>query len=149
MSDKFDFNLNLRNLFSNTPRNFSDTEIVYRNKRKTTYSRFFQKVNGLASGLSDIGVKKGDTVAVIDWDTDKYLEAYYAVPMMGAILHTVNIRYPPELIYYTMNHSEDKYVIVRDEFVPILEKNRQLFDFIKGWVVYSDDKETVSTSLGP
>ncbi len=149
MSDKFDFNLNLRNLFSNTPRNFSDTEIVYRNKRKTTYSRFFQKVNGLASGLSDIGVKKGDTVAVIDWDTDKYLEAYYAVPMMGAILHTVNIRYPPELIYYTMNHSEDKYVIVRDEFVPIFEKNRQLFDFIKGWVVYSDDKETVSTSLGP
>ncbi len=149
MVDRNDFNLNLRNLFVNTPKNFSETEIVYRNRRRMTYSKFFERVQGLAAGLSSIGVKQGDTVAVIDWDTDRYLEAYYAVPMMGAILHTVNIRYPPELIYYTMSHAEDKYVIVRDEFVPILERNKQLFDFIKGWVVYSDDKDTVSTVLAP
>ncbi len=89
MTEKNNFNLNLRNLFVNTAKNFSDTEIVYRDKRKYTYSKFFQRVNGLASGLREIGVKEGDTVAVIDWDTDKYLEAYYAVPMMGAVLHIV------------------------------------------------------------
>jgi len=69
--------------------------------------------------------------------------------MMGAILHTVNIRYPPELIYYSMNHAEDKYVIVRDEFLPILEKNKQMFDFIKGWIVYNDDNGSVSTQMTP
>ena len=149
MKVKDRFNLNLRNLFINTPKNFSDTEIVYRNKRRMSYSRFFQRVNGLAAGLQSIGVRQGDTVAVIDWDTDRYLEAYYAIPMMGAVLHTVNIRYPPELIYYSMNHAEDRFVIVRDEFVPILEKNKQLFDFIKGWVVYNDENGTVSTTLSP
>jgi len=149
MPEKNSFNLNLRNLFINTAKNFSDTEIVYRNKRRMTYSKFFQRVNGLAAGLRSIGVKEGDTVAVIDWDTDKYMEAYYAVPMMGAILHTVNIRYPPELIYYSMNHAEDKYVIVRDEFLPILEKNKQMFDFIKGWIVYNDDNGSVSTQMTP
>jgi len=149
MPEKNSFNLNLRNLFINTAKNFSDTEIVYRNKRRITYSKFFQRVNGLAAGLRSIGVKEGDTVAVIDWDTDKYMEAYYAVPMMGAILHTVNIRYPPELIYYSMNHAEDKYVIVRDEFLPILEKNKQMFDFIKGWIVYNDDNGSVSTQMTP
>jgi Acyl-CoA synthetases (AMP-forming)/AMP-acid ligases II len=105
------FNLNLRNLFINTPKNFSKTEIKYKNFRKYTYSEFFERIQGLAHGLESIGVKRGDVVAVIDWDTDKYLEAYFAVPMMGAVLHTVNIRYPPEIIYYTMNHAEDKYVI--------------------------------------
>jgi fatty-acyl-CoA synthase len=142
------FNLNFKNLFINSQKTFSETEIVYRNKRRMTYNTFFNRVKGLAAGLESIGVKRGDTVAVIDWDTDKYLEAYFAVPMMGAILHTVNIRYSPELIYYTMNHAEDKYVIIRDEFIPILEKNRQMFDFIKGWIFYSDDGG-IKTALSP
>ncbi len=149
MDFEHDFNLNLRNLFINTPKNFSKTEIKYRNIRGYNYQTFFKRVEGLASGLSQIGVKKGDVIAVIDWDTDKYLESYYAIPMMGAILHTVNIRYPPEIIYYTMNHAGDKYVIVRDEFIPILEKNKQMFDFIKGWIVYSDENKEIKTSLSP
>jgi len=143
------FNLNLRNLFINTPKNFSKTEIKYKNFRKYTYSEFFERIQGLAHGLESIGVKRGDVVAVIDWDTDKYLEAYFAVPMMGAVLHTVNIRYPPEIIYYTMNHAEDKYVILRDEFLPIIEKNAQLFDFIKGWIVYSDEGKEINSKLKP
>ncbi len=144
-----DLDLNLKNLFVNSARNFSNTEIVYRDKRRMTYSKFFQRVKGFAAGLESIGVKRGDTVAVIDWDTDKFMEAYYSVPMMGAVLHTVNIRYPPELIYYTMNHAEDKWVIVRDEFIPILERNKQVFDFIKGWIVYNDENGSVNTSLSP
>ncbi|MCY0852340.1 MAG: AMP-binding protein, partial [Thermoplasma acidophilum] len=95
-----------------------DQIINYTGKREFTFKDFSKRVNTLAKALISIGVKKGDRVAVIDWDTYVYLEAYFAVPMVGAVLHTVNVRYPQDLIYYTMDHAEDKYVIVRDEFVP-------------------------------
>ncbi|BAB60474.1 medium-chain acyl-CoA ligase [Thermoplasma volcanium GSS1] len=112
--------------------------INYSGKKTFTYKEFRERVYRLAKALISIGVKKGDTVAVIDWDTYVYLEAYFAVPMIGAVLHTVNVRYPQDLIYYTMDHAEDKYVIVRDEFVPILSKNKEAFYFIKGWIIYSE-----------
>ncbi len=149
MDEYYPSKLTLKNLFINSVRNFGDREILYANKERYSYEKFFKRVKGLAAGLEKLGVKKGDIVAVLDWDTDRYLEAYFAVPMLGAILHTVNIRYPPELIYYTMNHAGDKYVIVRDEFVPIIEPNKDLFNFIKGWIIYNEDKGEVKSSLSP
>jgi len=91
--------LNLKNLFTNTSKHFPQREVVYKDKLRYNYKKFFERVSGLAAGLEQIGVKQGDVVAVIDWDTNRYLESYFAIPMMGAILHTVNIRYPPEIIY--------------------------------------------------
>jgi fatty-acyl-CoA synthase len=149
MDNEYSYQLNLKNLFSNTLRNYGDREINYRNKEKYTFREFYRRVSGLAAGLESIGVNKGDVVAVIDWDTNRYMECYFAIPMLGAVMHTVNIRYPPELIYYSMNHAEDKYVIVRDEFLPVLEKSQSLFDFVKGWIVYNEDHKTVSTTLKP
>ncbi|AKA49081.1 long-chain fatty acid--CoA ligase [uncultured archaeon] len=122
--------------------------ITYQGKEDYTYEEFYERVKRLASSLVRIGVKKGDIVAVIDWDTNRYLESYYAIPMAGAVIHTVNIRYPPELIFYTMQHAGDTYVIIRDEFVPIIEKNKSAFSFIKGWIVYSEDGE-VKDKLSP
>ncbi len=141
--------LTLKNLFINTVKNFPDREILYADKEKYTFKTFFERVKNLSAGLERIGVKKGDIVSVLDWDTNRYLEAYFSVPMMGAILHTVNIRYTPELIYYTMNHAEDKYVIVREDFVPILEQNKELFNFIKGWIIYREDHGKIETTLSP
>lgn len=122
--------------------------INYTGRREFTFEEFGKRVYTLAKALISIGVKKGDRVAVIDWDTYVYLEAYFAVPMIGAVLHTVNVRYPQDLIYYTMDHAEDKYVIVRDEFVPILSKNREAFYFIKGWIVYSETGQ-IPDSISP
>ncbi|MCL4331730.1 MAG: fatty acid--CoA ligase [Candidatus Thermoplasmatota archaeon] len=144
---EYDYQLNLKNLFPAALWEHPDQEIVYREISRYRLKEFYDRVGRLASALSEIGVKPGDKVAVLDWDTNRYLEAYYAIPMMGAILHTVNIRYPPELIFYTMQHAEDKYVIVSDEFLPLLEKTANLFSFIKGWVVHSDTNKDVKTSL--
>ncbi len=141
--------LNLKNLFINTADRFADREILYADKERYTFKKFFERTKGLSAGLKEIGVKAGDIVSVLDWDTNRYMEAYFSVPMMGAVLHTVNIRYPPELIYYTMQNAGDKYVIVRDEFVPLIEKNKELFDFVKGWIVYREDHGKIETSLGP
>jgi len=143
------FQLNIRNIFPPTLRNFPEQEIAYANLKKFTFSEFYNRVSRIASALVKIGVRPGDKVAVLDWDTNHYMESYFAIPMTGAIMHTVNIRYPPELIFYTMQHAEDKYVIIRDEFVPIIEKAVQLFDFIKGWIIYSDVDENIKTVLTP
>jgi len=60
-------------------------------------------------------------VAVMDWDSHRYLECMFAVPMIGAVIHTVNIRLSPEQIVYTMNHAEDKFVLVNSEFVGLYQ----------------------------
>ena len=66
-------------------------------------------------------MKPGDTVAVLDWDSNRYLECMFAVPMIGAVLHTVNVRLSPEQIIYTMNHADDIMVLVNSEFLPLYQ----------------------------
>ena len=98
---------------SNTP----DQVIVYRDQVRQTYREFGARLRRLASGLSDLGVGQGDTVAVFDWDSHGYLECFFGVPMMGAVLQTVNVRLNPERI--TLNHVKIPAEFV---FVEELEK---------------------------
>ncbi|MDP3977256.1 MAG: fatty acid--CoA ligase [Pseudomonas sp.] len=94
-------------------------EIVYRDTLRYSYATFNERVARLANALTTAGVKAGDTVAVMDWDSHRYLECMFAIPMLGAVLHTINIRLSPDQILYTMNHAEDKFVLVNSEFVPL------------------------------
>ena len=96
-------------------------EIVYRDLMRYSYATFNERIARLANALTSAGVKAGDTVAVMDWDSHRYLECMFAVPMLGAVLHTINIRLSPEQILYTMNHAEDKFVLVNSEFVPLYQ----------------------------
>ena len=98
-----------------------DQEIVYRDQLTLTYRSWQERVHRLANVLASIGVKPGDTVAVMDYDSHRYLEAYYAIPMMGAVLHTINIRLSPEQMMYTIDHAEDDVIITHTDFLPILE----------------------------
>src|ERR1700747_2608891 len=95
-------------------------EIVYGNGRRMVYRELAERVGRLASGLAGFGVGPGDTVGVMDWDSTRYLECYFAVPMMGAVLHTLNVRLSPEQILYTINHAEDDVILVNAEFLPVL-----------------------------
>lgn len=139
------YQLTIDKIFSSSVRNNPKQIISYQGKEEVTFEQFRKRVYEIAKGLVKLGVRKGDRVAVLDWDSLRYLEAYYAVPLAGGVLHTVNIRYPPDLIFYTMQHADDRFVIIRDEFVPMIENSIALFDFVKGWIVSSDspDKETV------
>jgi len=104
-------------------------EIVYRSQARFTYRLFRDRIGKLASGLAKLGVQPGDTVAVMDWDSHRYLECFFAVPMMGATLHTINVRLSPEQILYTINHARDDVILVNSEFLPILE---QIWDRVEG-----------------
>ena len=122
-------------------------QIVYRNQMRLTYAEFRQRVCKLANVLTEMGVKPGDTVAVMDWDSHRYLECFYAVPMLGAVLHTVNIRLSPEQILYTIDHAEDDYILVNEEFLPILEQIKGRIDTVKDYLLLQDGQQTVETSL--
>jgi fatty-acyl-CoA synthase len=96
-------------------------DIVYADRTRYTYTTLAERIGRLASALTALGVKPGSTVAMMDWDSHRYLECFFAVPMMGAVLHTVNVRISPDQILYTINHAADDVILVNAEFLPILE----------------------------
>lgn len=116
-----------------------DKEIVYGDRVRHDYRTLRQRIGRLASALDRLGVVHGDTVAVMDWDSHRYLEAYFAVPMMGATLMTVNIRLSPEQIAYTINHSGASVLLVNSEFLPILDAIRAQLANIRRLVFIDDD----------
>jgi fatty-acyl-CoA synthase len=104
----------------------------------------------LASGLAGLGVRPGDTVAVMDWDSHRYLECYFAIPMMGAVLQTVNIRLSPAQILYTLNHARADVILCHTDFLPILDSIKDRLETAKLFVVLSDgdsDTQGPSTSI--
>ncbi|MFJ3366983.1 fatty acid--CoA ligase [Pseudomonas sp. NPDC086251] len=121
-------------------------EIVYADKLRYSYQTLNQRIRRLANALTAAGVKAGDTVALLDWDSHRYLECFFAVPMIGAVLHTVNIRLSPDQVLYTMNHAEDDLVLVHDDFLPLIEPIQGQLSTVKGYVRLTDDTAS-ETSL--
>ncbi len=137
----------IKSLLDNPIRQFPEQEIVYGDFKRQTYRDLGERVSRLASGLAGLGVRRGDTVAVMDWDSHRYLECFFAVPMMGAVLHTVNIRLSPEQILYTINHAEDDVILVNTEFLPVLEAIRDRIEPVKKLVLLNDTGQTPATTL--
>ena len=120
----YEYPLLIKQLFLSPLSNNPDQEIVYRDQLTITYKTWQERVRRLANALIAIGVQQGSTVAVMDFDSHRYLEAYYAVPMMGAVLHTINVRLSSEQMLYTIDHAEDDVIICNAEFIPLLEAIR-------------------------
>lgn len=128
-------------------RNAPDQEIVYADKKRMSYREFGERIHRLAGALTKAGVKPGDTVAVMDWDSHRYLECFFGIPMMGAILHTVNVRLSPEQILYTINHAEDDVILVNREFLPLLEAIQDRIETVKTFILLDDGEGPQDTGL--
>jgi fatty-acyl-CoA synthase len=126
-----------------------DQEIVYRDRYRGNYRQFFERIGRLANMLSGLGIGPGNTVAVMDWDSHRYLESFFAVPMMGAVLQTVNVRLSPEQILYTLNHAKAEIVLVNAEFVPLLAIIKDQLETVKKFVLITDDGATMSSFKVP
>lgn len=114
-------------------------EIVYRDLVRYDYTKLRERVGRLASGLAARGLRHGATVGVLDWDSHRYLECYFAIPSMGAVLHMVNIRLSPEQILYTINHAADELLLVHMDFLPMLESIWDRIEGVRHVVVLTDD----------
>ena len=118
-----------------------DQEITYQGKLRYSYRTLNERIGRLANGLSGLGVEAGQTVAMMDWDSHRYLECFFAVPMMGAILQTVNVRLSPEQILYTLNHAKADVLLVNGEFFPILAQIAGGLETVKTFVFFSDETD--------
>jgi fatty-acyl-CoA synthase len=105
---------------------------------KSTYADFADRTARLASALQALGVQKGDRVGTFAWNSNRHLEVYFAAPLMGAVLHTVNIRLAAADISYIVNHAEDRVLIVDASCWPTLEAIRKDLRSVKQFIVMKD-----------
>jgi fatty-acyl-CoA synthase len=131
-----------------TPRvQVPDQEIVYRDLKRFTYLEIRERIGRLASALSKAGVVPGDTVGVLEWDSHRFFEAFFAIPMMGAVLQTVNVRLSPEQVAYTIDHAGASTLLVNEEFVGLLEGLKAQLPKVKRLIVMSDRPTPQTGSL--
>jgi fatty-acyl-CoA synthase len=143
----YEYPLLIKNILPTPLTYFPDREIVYRDKMTYTYVELNRRVQRLANTLEALGVKQGDTVAVMDWDSHRYLECFFAVPMMGAVLHTINIRLSPEQLIYTINHAEDDVILVNADFLPLLAAVKDQMKTVKKIVLLTDGEANPDTPV--
>jgi len=119
--------------------NAAEQEIVYRDQSRYSYREFAKRVARLANTLRAQGVRPGDTVAVMDWDSHRYLEAYFAIPMMGAVLMMVNVRLSNEQIAYTLDHCGASTLLVNEDFLTTIAALRPRLPELKRVIALRDE----------
>ena len=134
----YDFPLLIKQLLNRAKTVSQDQEIVYADKKRLTYKDFFKRINRLANVLDDLKLNAGDVVAVMDWDSHRYLESYFAIPMSQYILQTVNIRLSPDKVLYTINHAKPKVLLLNSEFAPLV-KDYQFENSSIEHIIWLDD----------
>ncbi|MDB6013636.1 MAG: AMP-dependent synthetase and ligase [Gammaproteobacteria bacterium] len=117
-------------------------EIVYRDRTRLSYAEFGKRLCHLANALTKLGVRSGSTVAVMDWDSHRYLECYFAIPMLGAVLQTVNVRLSPQEILFTLQSTQAEVALVNRDFLPLLTQMRSQLPQLEAVVLLDDDGDT-------
>ena len=133
-----DYPLTLTSLLERADRIFGEVEVVSRRPdrslARSNYAEFTQRARTLAEGLTRAGLRRGDRVATLMWNSATHLEAYFGVPVAGGVLHTLNLRLHPDELAYIANHAEDRFLIVDDVLLPVLESFRSKMNFERIWV---------------
>jgi len=143
----YDYPLLIKNILFSPFAYNGDQEIVYRDSVRITYNQFRERVARLAAALVKLGVKPGDTVAVMDWDSHRYLECYFAIPMIGAVIHMINIRLSAEQLIYSITQAEDKIIMVHPDFLQILEQIKGRIDTVQHFIFMDSFGEKPQTNL--
>jgi fatty-acyl-CoA synthase len=114
---------------------------------RTTYEKLHARARRLSSALLAAGIRQGDRVATLAWNTDRHMEVWYATMGIGAVCHTLNPRLFVEQLAYIINHAEDRIVFTDAPFLPLLEQTLSRCPSVERVVVMSDEDEPPETSL--
>ncbi len=106
--------------------------------QRATFAEVSDRVDRLARALGALGIEQGDRVGTFAWNNQRHLELYFAIPCIGAVLHTINVRLFAEQLTYIANHAEDKVIFVDDSLVGVLEELAPTFETVKTYVVMGD-----------
>ena len=133
-----DHPLTLRLILDRMRHVYADSEVVGvrdGERARLSYGEVTERADRLARGLEQLGVGPGDRVATFAWNSPEHLEAYLAVPCMGAVLHTVNVRLFPDQLVYVVNHARDAVILVDESLVEVLEEIAPRLDSVRHYVV--------------
>ena len=136
-----DYPLTLQHAFHRSTRLFEKKEIVTQTEgepHRYTYREWGKRTTQLANALAKAGVQSGERIATFAWNNYRHLELYFAVPCMGAVLHTLNIRLFAEQLVYIINNAEDKIIFVDGDLVPLLESLADQLPTVKLYVIMGD-----------
>jgi fatty-acyl-CoA synthase len=150
-SQYYEYQLTLDKIIRRAAQLYPSIEVVYAPPGgsiiRSNYAREWDRVQRLGSVLEELGVQSGEPgrfgsrVAVLDWNTIRHYELYFAVPMYGAVLHTVNVLLSPEDIIYTMLQAQDEVLFINEDFIPLARVASSLVKSIKKVVIMSDKAE--------
>ncbi|MDE8345791.1 MAG: fatty acid--CoA ligase [Acidocella sp.] len=135
----YDYQLLIKSILKTPIAQCSRKQIIYRGEQRFTYPQFVERVNRLGGALTKLGARQGLRVSVMDWDSHRYLECYFAVPMLGATLMMVNIRLSPEQIAYTIDHAGSEILLINKDFYPVLQAIRDRLPRLKQIICLNDD----------
>ena len=146
-----DWPLRVSAIIDHAARFHGDREIVTRTVEgpitRTTYREVHLRARKVAQALARLGIKEGEVVATMAWNTARHLEAWYGIMGLGAICHTLNPRLFAEQLVYIANHAEDKVIFVDLTFVPVLEAIQNKLPKVKNYVIFTDRAHMPATKL--
>src|SRR4051812_41658793 len=148
-STMMDFPLTVASVVRHGARVYADSEVVTFEGdrcRRANFAAVAARAEKLAAALTRLGVRAGDRVATFAWNNQEHLEAYLAVPAMGAVLHTLNIRLFADQIVYIANHAEDKIAIVDASLLPLWIKIRPALTTLEHVIIVGEGD---LSALGP
>lgn len=146
-----DYQLNMISLFSYAARTFPDQEVVHRASdgawHRSTYREESARLARMAHALNGLGIGPGDVVGVMDWNSRRHLELYFAVPGLAAVMLQLNLRLAAEDLGYVIDHSGASWICVDESLLAVAERHRDAAN-VKGWIVMSDHPgDRVQTTL--
>jgi fatty-acyl-CoA synthase len=146
-----DYPLTVQHVLWRVEKLFRRKEIVTQRENgihRYTYGDFAKRVHQVAHALEGVGVRPGDRVATLAWNNYRHLELYYAIPCMGAVLHTLNLRLFPEQLAFVINDAADKVLAVDKSLIPVLNKIAGKIPTVETIIVLSDGGDLPEHDLG-
>lgn len=137
-----DYPLTLQSILDRSRRLYPKREIATKfgpSMHRYTYADFYERCGRLASALTRLGVQPGDRVGTLAWNTYRHLELYFGVPGMGAVVHTLNLRLPPDQLVYIINHAADKVICVDQSLLPLLERIADQLTTVQHFIIMGTD----------
>lgn len=146
------YQLNTTTMIRHAARTYPEQEIVYRTADggwdRYTYGKSYLRICQAANALRGLGVGPGDVVGVLDWNSHRHFELYWAIPGLAAVILQMNLRLAPEDLGYVTDHSEASWILVDETLLPIAEQLAPLVPKVKGWIVMTDRPLShISTTL--
>lgn len=137
----YNYPLLIKQLFITAKSHDDKQEIVFRNQKRIQYGEFFKRIERLGNVLKNLRLEPNQTIAMMDWDSHRYLECFFAVPMSQMILQTVNIRLSNDQIIYVLNHAKADILLINSDFWDVYQKIKPSLSTVKKVIWLTDDNQ--------